>query len=450
MTATRLLPALALASASHTALALDNDTPLPNATGAASTHSALGVIEAGNPFFQALGSNGRSCDSCHKPENGWSVTPAALKQRFDASQGTDPIFRTHDGANRPDAKVKTLKDRLGAYSLLLSKGLIRIGLALPAQAEFQLAAVSDPYGYLTPVSTELSLYRRPLPATNLKFLNAVMWDGRETVDGKPIAFDLRNQANTATTGHAQGSPLPEAQRRAIVAFETRLFTAQVEDLQAGALTPAPLKGGPIPLSKQRFYPGINAFGGDPRTGAAFDPTVFTLFNPWNKLIDTDPTDIRAAIARGQKLFNTRGFVISGVAGLNDSPDFGSPATLVGTCSTCHNVPNVGGDSGVHYMDTGVADAANRSGDLPLYTLRNKTTGATLATTDPGRAMITGLWSDIGRFKVPGLRGLAARAPYFHNGMAPALGNVLDFYDGRFHLGLDNRERLDLILFLRSL
>jgi cytochrome c peroxidase len=89
-------------------------------------------------------------------------------------------------------------------------------------------------------------------------------------------------------------------------------------------------------------------------------------------------------------------------------------------------------------------------DMPLYTLRNKATGELQKTTDPGRGLITGKWSDIGRFKVPTLRGLAARAPYFHNGMATELGNVLDFYDRRFQIGLNNRERLDLILFLRTL
>ncbi|MFZ2726339.1 MAG: hypothetical protein WAX77_08825 [Methylococcaceae bacterium] len=74
----------------------------------------------------------------------------------------------------------------------------------------------------------------------------------------------------------------------------------------------------------------------------------------------------------------------------------------------------------------------------------------IKTTDLGRALITGRWQDMNRFKIPVLRGLAARAPYFHNGMAAQLGNVVDFYDRRFSIGLDNRERLDLILFLQSL
>ncbi len=102
------------------------------------------------------------------------------------------------------------------------------------------------------------------------------------------------------------------------------------------------------------------------------------------------------------------------------------------------------------MDTGTSDEDRRTGDLPLYTLRNRFTGEVAKTSDPGRALITGLWQDLNRFKVPALRGLAARPPYFHNGMAKSLGNVVDFYNGRFGLGLNNRERLDLLLFLGTL
>jgi cytochrome c peroxidase len=88
--------------------------------------------------------------------------------------------------------------------------------------------------------------------------------------------------------------------------------------------------------------------------------------------------------------------------------------------------------------------------MPLYTLRNKTTGAVIETTDPGRAMITGKWKDIGRFKGPILRGLASRAPYFHNGFAADLDAVVDFYNERFGIGLTTQERADLVAFLRTL
>ena len=102
--------------------------------------------------------------------------------------------------------------------------------------------------------------------------------------------------------------------------------------------------------------------------------------------------------------------------------------VVGTCTTCHDTPNAGNHSVPAPLNIGDADGAIRSegslgsaasGDLPVYTLRNKTTGE-LQTTDPGRALITGQWKDISRFKGPTLRGLASRAPYFHNGSAASL------------------------------
>jgi len=88
--------------------------------------------------------------------------------------------------------------------------------------------------------------------------------------------------------------------------------------------------------------------------------------------------------------------------------------------------------------------------MPLYTLRNKTTGEIVKVTDPGRAMIDGKWNHIGRSKGPMLRDLAPRPPYFHNGFAADLDAVVDFYDSRFHIGFSKQDKADLVAFLRSL
>src|SRR3954464_14572060 len=72
------------------------------------------------------------------------------------------------------------------------------------------------------------------------------------------------------------------------------------------------------------------------------------------------------------------------------------------------------------------------------------------TTDPGRSLITGLWGDVGKFKGPVLRAVATRAPYFHNGSAKNLAEVIDFYETRFNIGFTHREKADLIAFLRTL
>jgi hypothetical protein len=458
---------------------LPNGFPFANPTGFAATFSTTGRIDLTGPFFQQLGVNGRVCGTCHQPGDGWTVTPPHLQARFDETGGTDPIFRPVDGSNSPDADVSTVEARRAAYSMLLTKGLIRIGIGIPSTAEFTLLAVDDPYGFAS--SAQLSLFRRPLPSTNLRFLTTVMWDGRETFTGDdhcnqldeggkcfaPLTADLAQQANDATQAHAQApNPIDQDTRDAIVAFETTLFTAQVFDNRAYLLHARGAGGGPKPLATDVTYYGINDNLGDYATGAAFSPLVFDEYQPWSDIGHSDVGQDeghddnddhganagRQAIARGEALFNSRPITISGVAGLNfDSPFNPSlPQSFTGGCVTCHDEPHAGNHSIVAPLNIGLADASRRTPDLPLYTLQNRATLETVQTTDPGRALITGKWADIGKFKGPILRGLAARAPYFHNGSAKDLDAVVDFYNERFAMGLSDQEHADLVAFLRAL
>ena len=436
--------------------------------GLAATVSRSGPIDRSGPFFQALGTNGRSCATCHVEAEGWTITPRGLQARFERTRGTDPVFRLVDGAVSPTADVSTLDARRAAYRVLLDKGLIRVGLGLPAGAEFELVAVDDPYGHAGPA--ELSLFRRPLPTTNLNFLSTVMWDARETfrdatsplcVMGTtrcfaPLPLDLAHQANSATVAHAEAAVvLDDAQRQAIVAFATGLFTAQVYDRSAGWLDARGGLGGPVRLSEEPAYFGSNdVLAGDYRTGAPFTPVAMRLYDAWAPgaavAVERDrggSSAARAAVARGQALFNGKPILITGVKGLND--DLGV-AALPGTCTTCHDAPNAGNHSIPMPLDIGLADASRRTPDLPLYTLRRLATGETLQTTDPGRALLTGKWADVGRFKGPTLRALPTRAPYFHNGLAADLGAVVDFYNTRFGVGFTSGEKADLVAFLGTL
>jgi cytochrome c peroxidase len=440
------------------------------------------TVEANNPFFQDLGTNGRRCVTCHQPSDAWTVTPPHIQQRFDATNGTDPIFRPVDGSGCPNQDVSTLDARRQSYSLLLNKGLIRVGISVPpspiGEFEFTVLNNHNPYGCTS--TSEISQYRRPLPATNLPFLSTVMWDGRETfsVNGhlQPLSFDLADQAAGATLGHAQGAQAPtSAQLQQIVEFETHLFTAQVNDLQGGELDALGANGGPVPLSQQTFFLGINdPLGGNP-TGAAFNPKIFNLFDSWANLPGSQNdqnTLARQSVARGQNLFNTLPITITGVAGLNDvlcKSDPFNPAIVCGTlcqtqpnasnacgqpiqgfCGTCHNTPNVGDHSLPAPLDIGLADASRRTLDLPLITVVCNATGETLQVSDLGRAMITGKCRDIGKVKGPILRGLSARAPYFHNGSAATLLDVVNFYDERFSLHLTDQQKADLVAFLKTL
>jgi len=280
-----------------------------------------------------------------------------------------------------------------------------------------------------------------------------MWDGRETVfgsiPGKSLNLEqsLKNQGQDAVTGHAQGAvPSPE-QLAKIAEFETSISTAQVFDVHAGNLTAKGATGGPIGLSQQNTYIGINdALGGDP-TGAAFNSNAFTLYESWK---DSN-SPYRRSVARGEALFNTLPIPITGVAGLNDSL---KQPVIMGTCTTCHDTPNAGNHSLSVPLGIGTtaypAQPALDIAGLPVYRLQCLTTGETVEVTDIGRAMISGKCADIGKVKVPVLRALAARAPYFHNGGAKTLDDAVEFYNERFSLALTSQQKSDLAAFLRTL
>jgi hypothetical protein len=418
--------------------------PFRDDSGVVQTVSANGAFTPDNPFFRSLGSNGRACVTCHQASDGWTITPEHVRARFAATGGEDPLFRPNDGATCPSDDVSTIQAKRSAYRMLLTKGLIRVGMGIPTGAEFTLLDADDPYGCAT--AAELSLFRRPLPSTNLGFLSAVMWDGRESAPGHTLLENLRQQAIDATLGHAQsGAPPTAFDADAIVALESGLFTAQIEDRGAGRLTQHGGGGGPRELAAQPFFVGINdPLGGNP-AGAAFEPRAFTLFSAW--MADNWREEANRAIARGEELFNTRPIAITGVRGLNDL--LHAPS-IQGTCTTCHDSPNVGNHSLPLAIDIGVSAATRRTPDMPLYTLRCTATGEIVQTMDPGRALVTGKCADIGKMKGPVLRGLAARAPYFHNGSAATLLDVVNFYDERFNLNLTPRDKADLVAFLRAL
>lgn len=395
-----------------------------------------------NPFFLSLGANGRTCASCHEPANGWSLSAQSARKIFRETGGFDPLFDPVDGTNAPHLDRSTLEARRSASSLLLGRGLIRMRLQVPAGAEFEAEIVEDPYG--NDLSEGLSLFRRPSPVTNLLFQPALMWDGRAS-EGQPmgpelgaeenvrrLVENLKLQAEDANRAHSAAPlPLPQFIRTQMAEFQRDLLNGQLFDWNAGLLNADGARGGPVALAFSPFAIGMN----DP-LATGFNPETMRLFRHWRA--SADPA--KRSVARGETVFNTKTFRIRGVAGFPDG---------TATCSTCHNAPNRGSHTLARFLNTGTGSESRNPG-LPVYTLRHLLTGERLRTTDPGRAMSTGKWEDVGRFRVPGLRGLASRAPYFHNGSAESLEAVIAFYEARFELALTEKERADLAAFLRCL
>jgi cytochrome c peroxidase len=440
------------------------------------TFDANGPFDETGAFFQSLGSNGRTCATCHVASQAMSLSARDVRARFAATRGQDPLFADIDGANCPNARAGEAAD----HSLLLRHGLIRIFLPVPVTAQFTISVVHDPYGCAMVADPNggapvVSVYRRPLPTTNLNFLSTIMFDGREThvpLNSEPtfaanLTTDLTQQALDAITIHAQAAEPPTAAQLAdIVSFELGLNSAQVYDGDAGLLNAGGAAGGPANLSRQPYYPGINdSLGADP-SGAAFNPASMTLFAAWSQSEDR----ARRMIAAGAALFNSAPVQISNVRGLNDNAALGKPTTLTGTCTTCHDTPNVGNhsfplplDIGTGHAALGEPDANIAAGlaelslpDLPVYLVSgcpnpfNSGEPASFYTTDPGKALVSGLCSDFNRGKGPILRGLAARAPYFHNGAAADLHELVNFYNQRFQMKLTEQQKAELIAFLNSL
>ena len=384
------------------ATSLPNNLPRQNPGGYGATFSMQGLVDLAGEYFQAQGANGRSCATCHLAEEAWAITPGTLQRLFDQTGGMHPVFNRLD-SNNEAMPVGSVEERLAAYSMLLSRGVFRRGGTPRAGSEWELIAVEDPHGFAN--LNRLVHWRRAMPTINFALGSAtVNWDGGNSA-GTDQHAGLVTQATRNVMGAQQGPAAPPEVIADIVAFEESLFTAQLIVLGVGRLDDDGARGGPEALSTMTKRSGR-----------------FDLFDAW--LASENPR--RAQIARGQELFNTRG------------------------CGSCHDSANNGTNTNNGLFDIGTAVAAVRTPDLPLYTFRNRTTLEIRQLTDAGGGNITGRWSDLGRFKTPTLRGLAARAPYFHNGIAATLESVVRFYEDHLGFGFTDGERADLVAFLNAL
>jgi cytochrome c peroxidase len=392
---------------------IPNSHPVPNPGGHAATFSTQGSVNLTGEYFQAQGTNGRSCATCHSPEEAWSINPGTLRRLFDETGGKHPVFNELD-ANNPDVidGDSTVEELRAAYSMMLTRGVFRRGGAPRAEREWDLVAADDPHGFAN--LNRLVHWRRSMPTINFAQGSAtVNWDGGNSVLVNGVLDQhagLVNQARRNVTGGQQGLPASDEVINDIVNFQLSLFSAQLIVPGVGRLDSDGARGGPEALSAM------------PKEAGPFD-----LFDAWAG--DENPR--RAQIARGQGLFNA-----TNAGG--------------GSCVACHNSKNNGTNVGDRLFDVRTASAEARTPDLPLYTFRHRTTGETRRLTDAGRGQVTGLWNDLGRFKTPTIRALGARAPYFHNGIALTLDAVVRHYELHLGFAFTDEERADLVAFLKAL
>jgi len=239
-------------------------------------------------------------------------------------------------------------------------------------------------------------------------------------------------------------------------FEGQVYAAQSHDPWGGSLVE---RDGPPGLGPRAMLLGRAGTLGD-----IADSPVFLLFDTWKK--SDSPTakerEFRASAARGNELFMFRQFWIRDAVHIN-TIGLGNP--IKRTCATCHNSQMTGMDLAPGWVDLGTnnyptwTEPATRTADseLPVFKLTvhegsppHPYLGRVIYTTDPGRGLITGKSADIGSIVMQQMRGLAARAPYFANGSAKSLRELVDYYDRRFDIKYTEREKQDLINFLSVL
>jgi hypothetical protein len=434
---------------------------------------------AGHPFFTP-GPNGRACVSCHQPMDAMSISTNTLRERWVATKGKDSLFDMSDGGNCPNLP----REERASHSLLLDRGLFRVGLSWPPrdvrgniiEPEFTIEVATDPTGCntnptygLKSAKPTVSVYRRARMAANVRYLESAQAPSN-TKTGLPLLSDpvtgihssmsimsdarvtsLAQQAQDAGATH-MGMPMSRSQADVLVAFQRKVHAAQQSSNAAGRFDApnTPRAFGVKALIEGRGNPPIN--GNDTDTG------VFYLMNEWK--VAAKPGDKaaehRASVARGYDVFFFKPLWLRDTFGINNI-GLGNPYKQ--TCAFCHNTQVTGHDDVPGWMDLGTNNFPHAAAapELPTFRITCNATaaphpylGREIYTHDPGRALISGKCADVGSLVMQQFRGLASRAPYFANGSAKSIREVVDFYDRRFNVGYTDEEKQDLINFLLAL
>lgn len=451
----------------------------PNANGVLRTVLADGPVQTGgHPFFEPLGTNGRACISCHQPADGMSLSVETIRQRWQATEGRDPIFAAIDGSNCPNLPQGVA----ASHSMLLERGVFRIERpwpvtefnGQPVTPDFEIEVVRDPHGCNSgeygPQNGRISVYRRPRPVANMKYLLAVgfAYDPKQGLalprdpdDGSFLAgnlmsdnrtVNLRLQMEDAARTHLQfmGKLSPEVIER-IRDFELTVFTAQQRGSHGIALDSLGALGGAATLRDSQA--GALGSQGIP---------VFSEFAAWETIPAEEAARMpraelewRRSVARGARVFRERMFLISDSAGINSPMGFGNPVR--NSCVFCHNMTRMGNDVAPGQVDLGTTTQpfADPMPDFPLFRITCKREphphyGRVILTHDPGFALTTGRCADVGKITLQSMRGLSARAPYFSNGSARDLRAVIDYYERRYNIGYTEQEKQDLVNLMSAL
>jgi cytochrome c peroxidase len=334
--------------------------------GADRQEALLGALKFFLPFPT---SNGRSCATCHRPEDDFGLTPATVEARYQALQARrrkdpgadDPLFRSID-ADDFDQDFTTLR----------TKALVRVVLPLPPNVK-----LAD-----DPSATTVAVWRSVPTPVNSGITAPYQHDGRLGA--------LEEQALSALRAHSEitKDPKPEALSQ-LAAFQRNLFSSKgvlqlATALEAGATPPDP-------------DPPLNDL--EKQGKATFIQFCAKCHGGPTQTVNADarflPVPARGPAPGAQAFVNIFVQTPRPPAPFFDGlPSAGLPARTY------------------------------------IVTLPNGAT-QTVITSDPGRGLITGDIREFGRFDVPTLYGISKTAPYFHDNSAATLEQVIDHYQALF-------------------
>lgn len=108
------------------AILIRNLLPFRDATGFVATYNVHGDTDESNSVFQQLGTNGRTCATCHQFDQAMSLEVNHIRRRFEQTAGKDPLFAPVDGANCPNAEQALAENFLTGRVALTFSELLRI------------------------------------------------------------------------------------------------------------------------------------------------------------------------------------------------------------------------------------------------------------------------------------------------------------------------------------
>ncbi len=354
--------------------------PAPSG-GAAALHYDGSIRDAIEFFRPHAGGNGRSCATCHRPEDHFALTPKTVEARWQALQqrrqvdptADDPLFRSIDA-----------DDFANDFTTLRTKALVRVTLPLPPNVKRADDAAA----------TTVSVWRAVPTVVNAKFTGPYQNDGRE--------LTLEAQALSAMRSHSEVSGDPATERLTRMAgFQRHLFSsARVKRMSRA------LDDGMLPPSADAPLGALELQG-----RKTFEKFCATCHGGATQTKNSDarflPMPSRGPLTSGAQAF------VNIFVGTPRPPPPALPPPAPPTPRFFDELPTAG-----------------LSDQTFLVTLPTQAV-VTQPSSDAGRGLVSGDLREFGRFDIPTLFGMAHTAPYFHDNSAADLDAVIEHYQALF-------------------